>query len=1535
MRKFFRIIKRIFQISVLTLGTLYALVYIIISLPTVQNKMRAKGEKLLAETLEVPVEITRIEFSPFNRIELFDVTLPDVEGDTLLYAKKIGASIDVGTLIANGDIRLRNIQLFGLDVHITRPNPTSPTNLQFIIDAFKPKEKREPKPIDLAISTALIRRSKVRYDVLSEPQKEPGCFDANHIAAEDLTANLSIKVLDSDSLNAHIKRLSFKEQSGLQVDQLALRVEGNHNGATLSQFSLQLPQSQLSTRQATVKWGEMQKIEQFTDSAYITLDISDSQIILSDIAPLAPALRQFHSPINLACHIEGYVNDLHIENLSLDMEQGAAKFNTTATVSNLLCRDSMYINFNPIRIETSENGASIIGENLNIQDSQVQQILHNLGRVTFNSRLSGFLSELEAIATLNSNIGDIDADVSLGTNSTFSDIQCRAHIGTAGIDFASILGKQSPLGMVVFDIDLDGSVNNNKLRKAQVNGNINRIEYNNYNYTDITLNGKLLNNRYSGNIQLNDPNGLIDINAIMQLNGPKTLSDIQISCQEVDLAAFNLVPQSKGNKLSFKIDAQAEGNTPDNINGYVHINDVIYGNEEEELVWNSLLAEVQNDTFPQQVLIQSDYINGAIKGEYKTSTLLQTLTELIHPVVPSLIPAPKKRDKTTSYNNFEWYLNFKPNVQMAQMLKLPFTLTDTACIDGYVYDAQQQANLRIKAPNIWLGKTHMEQMSADVKQQDGTLDVAVQTDVINHLKEFSTTWCVNANAHNDQIGVGINWNSDTEATFRGDIKLDALLSPNKENNKKIDVAIDVLPTNVILNDTVWDIKPADISIKNKDIAVNRLEVSRPGQHIYIDGKLSENAGDTLHVDLQDVNVDYIFETLNIDYVTFGGNATGRVNVADIYSKTPHIATQNLDIREFSYNDAVFGNLSILGVFDLSDMSILLKGFITNKRGQESIVDGYIFPTQDSLSIAFDVDHIPLKFINPFVGQILTDIEGEASGDIVLEGNFARIYIYGDAYAYNFSFGVPFINTRYNLTDSVHFTQDQIRFSNITVYDEYGNKAKARGELNHKYFTQLEYDINIYDTDNMHVFNVPHTPGAMFYGNIFGSGDVAIKGNDYRTDIAVKMTTDRNSVFTYALTNTMSAMDYPFLSFTNKREPKKPVVESAISQIDSTVIVNNMIVLKAKKPTVPLNTLYLTLEANITPAADITLVMNEMTGDEMKANGEGVLRMEYNTATNEVMMFGSIEIERGSYNFSIEDIIRRNFTINSGSSVLFQGNPMNAQLDIDATYSLQANLADLDESFATDSELTRTTVPVNTKLLIQGDLMKPDIGFDIELPTLSADMESKMRSIVSTDEMMTRQIIYLLALNRFFTPEYNSGSQSNSNNELSAMTTSVLSSSLGSLMGQFSENWNISPNLRSEQGDFTDLEVDLYLSSQLLDNKLIFNGNIGYRDSRYSSTNFIGDFDIEYLLNESGTLRLKGYNHFNDRNYSMRTALTTQGIGLMYKHDFNSWSNFFEFYKRRKPAVEEEEEEYEYEYEEDNNLTLPVDTVITTVPDMLE
>ncbi|MDE6682073.1 MAG: translocation/assembly module TamB, partial [Muribaculaceae bacterium] len=254
-------------------------------------------------------------------------------------------------------------------------------------------------------------------------------------------------------------------------------------------------------------------------------------------------------------------------------------------------------------------------------------------------------------------------------------------------------------------------------------------------------------------------------------------------------------------------------------------------------------------------------------------------------------------------------------------------------------------------------------------------------------------------------------------------------------------------------------------------------------------------------------------------------------------------------------------------------------------------------------------------------------------------------------------------------------------------------------------------------------------------------------------------------------------------------------------------------------------------------------------------GGGPLQIHYDTESDEMSMYGKYTLAEGDYNFSLQELILRDFKIREGSNISFNGDPLQANIDILASYRVNTNLSDLDKSFSTDRDLNRTNVPVDALLKVRGDLQHPEISFDISLPTLTSDVERKVRSIISTEDLMNRQIIYLLALNRFYTPEY-MGSSSNGGGELASVASSTLSSQLSNIMGQLTDKFTLAPSFRSDKGDFSDMEVDVSLSSRLLNNRLLINGNFGYRDKSTSQTTFVGDFDIEYLLSINGNLRLK-------------------------------------------------------------------------------
>ncbi|MDE7126160.1 MAG: translocation/assembly module TamB, partial [Muribaculaceae bacterium] len=321
---------------------------------------------------------------------------------------------------------------------------------------------------------------------------------------------------------------------------------------------------------------------------------------------------------------------------------------------------------------------------------------------------------------------------------------------------------------------------------------------------------------------------------------------------------------------------------------------------------------------------------------------------------------------------------------------------------------------------------------------------------------------------------------------------------------------------------------------------------------------------------------------------------------------------------------------------------------------------------------------------------------------------------------------------------------------------------------------------------------------------------------------------------------------------------------------------------------------LKFEIAVTRDASLNLIMDPVADDRIQAKGNGIIKLTYDSADEDFGITGKYVIDQGKYHFTLQDIIVRDFNILKGGSITFRGDPYAAQLDMSASYSTHANLTDLDPSFALDKDINRRNVMVNAILRLTGDIRQPEIEYDFAFPNSSEDVYRRVMSIIGSTDMKYRQIMYLLALQRFYTPEYMASTRSN--NELISVASSTVSSQISNMLGALSENWSVAPNLRSEKGDFSDIEVDVALSSRLLNNRLIFNGNFGYRDQSMNTNQFVGDFDIEYLLNPRGTWRLKAYNRYNDQNYYIRSATTTQGIGIMYTRDFD---NMFGFLRRKK------------------------------------
>jgi hypothetical protein len=1579
-RWIYNTLRAIIMIVVVLLVVAYAALYLGVSMPYFQNKIKAVAEREASKFLETDVTIDGVSISPFNQVILTGVKIPDQSGGDLIKVDKVGAGVSLYDLVVRQKIIFNFAEIDGLHGTVTRPDKNSPTNLQFIIDKFKPKPDQPPKPYDIRINNAILRNCDLAYDVLNEPCKATGRFDPNHIKVTDLTADLVFPRIKNNDFIIDVNRLAFNEQNGLELKKLSGKFKVDDTRAQISNLVVELPGTRLAPSNTTFHYSSLKNAINEIKVAPLDLKMEDNYITPADLKTFEPKLAQLNEPIHftvdasstfdkldvrqlnvktngLDLDVAGDVtnyrsssalamnfrhidlnasgselshlthalaklppnvqnlidksgdiklsgknlstdmqrDNLLVENLNLNLNHGGVKLDLSGNFQNLRNTKELQYDIKNIDLTTQASTVKQLAQTFTNLPPRVQQLLDKSGNIKINGTAAGNLNELTAKTQINTALGDVDFD---GEYFGGNQRKVNGHIKTRDLALGTIIDKPDLLGSVTADATIDGTILPDNSLVATLKGDVEHIDLKGYRYHNIKADVTVDHNNYDGTLAINDPNGKVDLVGKALIDGANSSYDFNLVAQNLNLAKMNITTKYPASALNVKMQGNVKGNDLNSLAGNVTVDDVsfINSNTGKGFHMSNFTLDAKRDGYPQHIEVNTDFLHGSVNGSFDFNTIVPAVKSIAAKCFPQFMSG--HTPPTNGANDFTFNFVIEPNEEFESFVssyaKLPVKLIYKATVDGQFSERNNTLNANVNLPYLQQGNKIIEGTTLHVAKNENSDNVMMSAHTIFPNKKGNIALNIDANAVNDCVDANLNWVFNRETDYHGNINLSALLG--RDSNGKFMTSVNINPTQVVVNDTVWNVQQGSFKYENGMFDVDQIEGSCDDQFIKIAGKVSHDPDDELKVSLQNIHLDYIFETLKINHVTFGGVATGEVMVADVFSGNPRLSTApKLHVDNLHYNGAAMGDAEIESHFDSENTGVVLGCDLTQSNGRHTYINGEIFAGSDSLYLEFDADKANVEFMKPFMEAFTEEVHGLVSGQAVLFGNFKTIDLMGDIYAEDFSLKVGYTNTTYSCTDSVHIRPGLIQFSDITINDRDKNTAKLRGWLKHDAFHNPEFNFTVTDARNLLCYDITPAMNPDWYGTIYGNGSAIIAGEPGEVRIGVNMESASRSKFTFVLSDREDAGEYNFITFRDRDKKDLPLaVNDTVAIHNDTVpeIVRQLakkIEDKQQQQSSPTH-FSIDLQVDITPEAEIILVMDPVGGDRIRAFGAGNLRINYNSIDDAFDMFGKYTLQKGSYNFTLQDIILKDFTIRDGSTISFDGDPYNAILDINAVYSLNANLSDLDDSFSTDRDINRTNVPVNALLMVKGGISEPELSFDLEFPTLSSDVYRKIKSVISTDEMMNRQIIYLLALNRFYTPDYMQASKNN--NELTSVASSTISSQLSNMLGQISENWQISPNFRSDKGDFSDVEVNLALSSQLLNNRLIFNGNFGYRDNTYNTrnSNFIGDFDLEYLLNRKGTIRLKAYNHFNDQNYYVRDAMTTQGVGVVFKHDFDRLFN---------------------------------------------
>ena len=1476
---------------------IFVALYLILLIPSVQSSIKTTAEKELSVLLDTDINIDRISIAPFSQVVLYGVEVPDKNGLPILKVDKLGAGVSLYNLAVRQRLVFTYAELIGLEGRVYKDTPDSDLNIQFIIDALSPKDKNKPPTkFDLTIYNIVLRKSALSYDVLSE-ELNTGKFDKNHIKLNDLRADIELPLLKNDDFFVKIKRLSFREQCGFNLKNLTVNSRISDREIAVSDFRVELPNSRLALNDFSFTFDSLKSLGKEINEVDFDINVIDSYVTLKDLSAFVPAFSKFSEPVDVSLTANGSMMYLQIPELKLTTDNERITVTVNGVVEHLDCMDSLSVEIPHIYMKANTEDVAVITSNFTKLSNQAKTILANTRTVIVDGSLSGTMSKSLYRGEIKTSQGELLLDGYIVNNN--SQMGFNGAVSTNNFNVGELLGKEDLLGETAFDLVVDGGKNGRKVN-ALVKGNVSYLDFKGYRYNNISANLDVKPSEYSGTLEIADENLLLRVDGSALLQGKDSHMDVNMAVCRLNLANVNLDKKNPDYDLSFKAKASAQGDQIENLNGKLLVENLNFVNAEDAgIKLNRFEVVADNTSMPYTIDITSDVLNGKLEGYYKFDTLLPALKDILSKAFPVLFE--KNRNETATngiVNDFRYIFSVESNDATNSILnffKSPVTLLYPVTLSGHVSEPDNTFNAEINAPYLAQKNKLIEDSRISLGVDSLSGGVKINAHTVMPTKNGKMSLNLNGDGIKNRLNTDLSWKIDREADFHGNVDLSVALGKVNETNSLM-ATIDVNPTTLVFNDTTWYVHNSRIGVYNKTIRVDDFKVTCDNQFVSIDGKTSAEPDDKLVVELKDINLDYIFETLQINNVTFGGCATGKIVASELLSKSPKLETERFNVDGMMYNETLLGDADIKSFWDNEKQFVAIKALISQENGCKSTVDGEIYPMRDSMRFDFEAEKLKVGFMKPFMEAFTSDLDGYASGNARLYGKFSTLNMFGDIFVEDLKVKLDYTNVYYWATDSVKIDPGLISFKDVRLRDRYGNTAKMSGYVGHDDFHNARFKFDVTDAKNLLCYDIPVKQIDNWYGTIFGSGSAFVNGEPGLIGIDVHMTTAANSRFYFELSDAEDAIEYDFITFTDKRR-EMIETEMLARQSAHEQILRNFE--QKKQEEASKTRMLINIDADINPLGQLILVMDPVGGDKIKATGSGSLIMKYDSS-EDLFMRGKYTLDKGTYNFTLQDIIVKDFLIKEGSSIAFDGNPYDAKIDISAVYSLNANLLDLDESFASDKEFNRTNVPVHALLNVAGSIAQPEISFDLEFPTLTSDAYRKVKSVVSTDDMMNRQIIYLLALNRFYTPEYMGGTTRN--NELASVASSTISSQLSSMLGQISDKWSISPNFKSDKGDFSDVEVNLALSSQLLNNRLLFNGNFGYRDKMVTTnnSNFIGDFDIEYLLNKTGNIRLKAYNHFNDQNYYVRNALTTQGVGVVFKYDFDRWFNFS---KKKKQQLE--------------------------------
>ena len=1465
--------------------TIPLLLYAILRSSTMQTYLIQKITNYISEEYNTEITIQGVDIKLFKTIVLEKLYVEDLQKDTLLYVEAFDVGIDEFKFSEN-KLVVGSIDLNNSTINI-KVDTAGVMNFQYLIDAFMSAEEdtTSSAPWDLSVKKLSIKNANLSYhDALADTL--PDSLAQKGMNFSDLSfKNTNLVVSDivlGDTISCKLNSVSMKEKSGFLVSKITSLVKYYDTGIELQNVGIALEKSMLQAHHFTISYDSLGDFGDFMNKVKLDIDITNTRIFTSDLAYVTPLLEGYNLNLGFKGQFEGYASDLTADSVEISFENNT-RLLTSFTVKGL--PDINNTNFDVVIQKLSTSKSDLDKIKLPPFDANsslpVPSQIASLGVINYSGTLKGNISHIDNKGNLITDAGNLKANAIIDYDTLTSKIDFDVQLDGENMAVNKLLGNNANYGQINLMAKLKGTNQGNSVN-ADVETVVSNFIFNGYTYSELELLGKITEKSFNGKVTLIDPNIMLDVNGDFYFAGDSASYVFNGSLQQAHLEKLGLDTTRKQGVLSLLFEGNMSGASLDNLNGSASILNIDYISATDTFILDELKFSAKNN--PQKHLhklnINSRLFDVSVHGDYMVADLTYSLEDFLSNYLPSVITKPElAKDRKIEESKINFDINIKQTSDLFKIFVPGLSLAEGTNFKGSYNSKGNDFSINGYSPYIAYNDQRLSQITINTNSTDNELTTTILSEKLNFTKENSLQFFELKNVlRNDSILLGIKWNSKADSIkYSGNISTISTIK-NKLNGGSI-IETYIKPSQIVLADSLWKISQSSVFIDSSNLLINDLEIFNRSQKIRIDGAISANDKDTLILGFNK------FELNNLDLITSEngiytvGQLNGDIKISGVYT-SPYVFSE-AKIDSFVLNDEFIGDVKLSGNTFKDKIMVDVAAQRLKLRTLE-LSGNYNLKT-DSLDFELMLNKFRLEALQPYFEGVISGLDGRINSYLKIEGTTDKPKMNGILKFHKCLFTVDYTKVQYNFTDSIFITEDKFFFKNMEIFSGRSSKAFLSGEVTHDYFSNIAMDLTL-DAKNFLFVDTKPGDNDMFYGTAYASGLIGIKGPLDKMVVDVNVTPKPRTHLYLPLSTASEVSENNFITFVNVDTTAKSQVEEVLSDLSSMQI--NMAV-------------------EMTPDAIIEMIFDETVGDKMTAQGSGAIRMEINTL-GDFNMYGEYNISKGSYLFTLQNLINKYFEVKPGSTLKWNGSPYDAELDLTAVYKIKkVPLYDL----ILDDDFKDTKIPVDCNLSMEGNLTAPTIKFDVDLKNADEKIESQVNNL--TEDDLNKQVLSLLIINKF-QPLPGLSSDFISAGGVGVNTTELLSNQLSNWLSQISNDFDIGINYRPGS-DISSQEVEVALSTQLWNDRVSINGNVGVEgqgaSSEQSGSNLVGDFDIEVKITKNGKFRVRAFTRANN-NTVYEMAPYTHGAGIFYREDFNTVSELLNKYKTTlfKPTKKSQQKE---------------------------